>query len=116
VSVPFERLSSAAEESDEQSVTREVVIDAGPDEVWEALASEDGRERWLQDASDDEIDVELAEEPSRLVWWWSRGDWPPTRVEFLIVSAPAGTRVIVTETAPRLPLAMLASALALVAA
>jgi hypothetical protein len=50
------------------------------------------------------------------VWRWSGTDEEPTRVEFLVVGEPAGTRVIVTETAPRFPLAMLSEAFALVAA
>ena len=31
------------------------------------------------------------------------GDEPATRVEFLVVAAPAGTRVLVTESVPRFP-------------
>ena len=96
-------------------VRREVEIEATPEEVWEALATEEGRERWLDDP-EREIHVEVADEPSRLVWWWWHGDEPATRVEFLVVAAPAGTRVVVTETIPSFPLTALASSLALVAA
>ena len=91
---------------------REIEVDATPEEVWDALTTEDGRERWLEDDPAREIHVEVAEEPSRLVWWWWRGDEPATRVEFLVVAAPAGTRVLVTESVPTFPLAMLASAFA----
>ena len=55
--------------------------------------------------------MESASAPHRLVWWWGRDDEPPTRVEFLVVAAPAGARVIVIESAPSLPLASLASSL-----
>ena len=97
------------------SVRREVEVEAPPEDVWDALASEEGRERWL-DEPDRQIVVEHAEEPHRLVWSWSREGEQPTRVEFLIVAAPAGARVIVTESAPFLPLATLAASFALVAA
>jgi|SRR5271165_1097226 len=96
-------------------VRREVEVQASPEEVWEAIASEEGRERWLGEP-EREIDVEVREQPHRLVWRWSEGEGEQTRVEFLIVTAPGGSRVIVTETEPALPLAMLASSLALVAA
>jgi len=42
-------------------VTREVDVDASPEEVWEALATEEGRERWLQEP-EREISVELVDE------------------------------------------------------
>jgi uncharacterized protein YndB with AHSA1/START domain len=98
------------------SVRREVEIEATPEEVWESLSTEEGRERWLETDPTRRIHVEVTEEPSRLVWWWWRGEEPATRVEFLVVAAPAGTRVVVTETAPRFPLALLACAFSLVAA
>jgi hypothetical protein len=50
------------------------------------------------------------------VWWWWEGDEAPTRVEFLVVAAPAGARVLVSETAPPVPLARLAASLAAVPA
>jgi uncharacterized protein YndB with AHSA1/START domain len=98
------------------SLRREVDIEATPEEVWESLASEEGRDRWLEHDPEREIHVEVAQERSRLVWWWWRGDEPATRVEFSIVAVPAGTRVVVTESVPAFPLAMLASAFAPVAA
>ncbi len=91
---------------------REIEVEATPEEVWEALSTEEGRERWLEDDPEREIVVEETQEPSRLVWWWWSGDEPATRVEFLVVAAPAGARVIVTETAPAFPLTALASAFA----
>ncbi len=97
------------------SVSREIDVDAQPEEVWEALATEEGRERWLDEPRRD-IHVEALDFPHRLVWWWAGPEEPATRVEFLLVAAPAGTRVIVTESAPSFPLAMLAASFALVCA
>ncbi|HEX4109962.1 MAG TPA: hypothetical protein VHX88_17635 [Solirubrobacteraceae bacterium] len=91
---------------------REVTIEGSPQEVWDALATEDGRAGWLEEDPEREIHVEVADEPRRLVWWWWRGDEDATRVEFLIVASPAGARVIVTETTPRFPVATFASAFA----
>ena len=89
-------------------VRREIEIDATPEEVWDALATEEGRERWLDD--DREVHVETVQEPHRLVWWWWDGEEPATRVEFLVVESERGSRVIVTERMPTFPLASLASA------
>src|ERR1700683_2441943 len=136
------------------AVRREVDVEASPEEVWEALATEEGRERWLGETdreieiaheeephrlprwggggggaaprgegrdgglgeTDGEIEIAHEEEPHRLVWWWGAEGEPATRVEFLIVAAPSGTRVVVSESVPRLPLAMLAASFMLVAA
>ena len=102
------------------SVRREIEIEATPEEVWEALATAEGRERWLQEDAEREIHVELSDEPARLVWWWWRGDDPATRVELLVVAAaagpprvgPADARVVVTESAPSFPLAALQASFA----
>ena len=92
------------------SVRREIEIEASPEEVWEAVATDEGRERWLDD--DRPVSVETVEEPSRLVWWWRDGEDAVTRVELTIVAVPAGSRVIVTETVPSsFPLTALALAL-----
>jgi uncharacterized protein YndB with AHSA1/START domain len=96
-------------------VRREVDIEASPEEVWEALVTEEGRERWLGEPQRD-VHVEVLDAPHRLVWWWAGEDEPATRVEFLVVAAPAGTRVVVTESEPAFPLATLAASFALVAA
>jgi len=87
---------------------REIEIEASPEEVWEALATEEGREAWL-DEPDREILVETADEPHRLVWWWWTEDAPATRVEVLVVAAPAGARVVVVESEPSFPLPALAA-------
>jgi len=83
---------------------REIEIEATPEEVWEALATEEGRESWLEDEPEREIHVEAADPPHRLVWWWWTEDAPATRVELLVVAAPAGARVVVVESAPSFPL------------
>jgi uncharacterized protein YndB with AHSA1/START domain len=96
-------------------VTREVDVDATREQVWEALATEEGRERWLQE-SEREVFIEVVDELQRLVWWWGADDQPPTRVEFLLVAIPRGTRVVVTESIPSFPITMLASSFARVLA
>jgi uncharacterized protein YndB with AHSA1/START domain len=94
------------------AATREIEVEAAPEEVWEALTTEEGRERWLEDEPEREIHVEVADEPTRLVWWWSSGDEEATRVEFLVVAVPGGTRLRVTETIPTFPVARFATAFA----
>jgi hypothetical protein len=87
---------------------REIEIEATPDQVWEALADERERAEWL-DAPEREIHVETVEAPHRLVWWWWTEDEPATRVELLVVAAPAGARVLVIESEPAFPLTTLAA-------
>ncbi len=96
-------------------VRREIDVEASPEEVFEALVTEEGRERWL-DEPGREIHVESIEPPERLVWWWGGPDEPATRVDFRIRALPGGSRVLVIESAPSFPLAGLAASFALVAA
>jgi len=74
-----------------------VVIDASPEEVWDAIVDDDTRAEWLED--DRPIDIETVEEGRRLVWWWG-GDDGFSRVEVELVPAVSGTRVVVTESFP----------------
>jgi uncharacterized protein YndB with AHSA1/START domain len=100
------------------TVVKEIEIEATPEEVWEALVDEDARAEWLGEP-DREVHVETADAPRRLVWWWWEGHEAATRVEFLVVAAPAGARVIVTESASSpvtIPLTALAAFFTLVAA
>lgn len=99
-----------------QEVRREVVIDAPPEEVWRAVATEEGREDWLEDHEDREILVETADPPRRLVWWWGQDEQESRRVEVRLIPAGTRTRVIVTEAAPEFPLASLRASLLAVAA
>ena len=96
-------------------VQREVEVQATPEEVFEALVTEEGRERWLEEP-DRLIQIERAEPPHRLVWWWASDEQPATRVDFRLTELPSGTRVVVTESAPSFPLATLAASFELVAA
>ena len=100
---------------DETEVRREVEIEASPEEVFEALVTEEGRDRWLGEP-DRLIQIETADPPRRLVWWWAGEEQPATRVDFQLVEMPGGTRVVVTESVPSFPLAMLAASFELVAA
>jgi uncharacterized protein YndB with AHSA1/START domain len=100
------------------SVRREIEVEASPEEVFEALATEEGRERWLSEPLR-QIHVEVLDAPSRLVWWWAGPEQPATRVEFLIVAGiepDEPTRVVVNESTPSFPIAMLAASLQMVLA
>jgi len=100
------------------AVTREIEVDASPEEVWKALATQEGRERWLQEPERD-IHIEVLDAPHRLVWWWAGAQEPATRVEFLVLAGTEmdpSTRVVVTESTPSFPLAELAASFALVLA
>jgi uncharacterized protein YndB with AHSA1/START domain len=112
------------EQSDEKApwVERETLIEASPDEVWEALTDEDRLEEWL--APDVELDpteggeiavrdgddqrngtVETLEEGERFAFTWSRPGEGESFVEFTIEALPGGSRVTVVET-PMGPSAM----------
>ncbi len=100
------------EPTQERAAARtEVEIEASPEQVWEALVTDEGRRTWLQEP-DREVYVEVVQAPSRLVWWWGGEDEPATRVEFEIVAVPAGARVVVTESEPDFPIALLAMSFA----
>jgi uncharacterized protein YndB with AHSA1/START domain len=96
-------------------VERETLIEASPDEVWEALTDEDRLQEWL--APDVELDpreggeisvrdgdeerhgtVETVEEGERFAFTWSRPGEDESFVQFTIEAIPAGTRVTVVET------------------
>jgi len=100
-----------------QLVVNEEFVDAPVEDVWKAVSTDDGRERWLTgEDAERELVVESEQAPGeqgfdsgRIVWWWWGDGEPPRRVELLVVAAPRGTRVIAIESAPGLPLTMLAS-------
>ena len=67
------------------AVRREVDVEASPEEVWEALATEEGRDRWLEEPHRD-IQVEVLDAPHRLVWRWSEAEEPATVEEFEVLA------------------------------
>ena len=99
-------------------VTRELVLPAPCDEVWEALTDPERLEEWF--ANDVELDLESGEGEFRwddgevrravvedvelerrlAIRWWDpeRGGAAESAVTFTLVEVPAGTRLIVTET------------------
>jgi uncharacterized protein YndB with AHSA1/START domain len=93
-------------------VRREIEVEATPEEVWDALTTPEGRERWLEDER--EVLVETVNEPHQLVWWWWEDDEPATRVEILVAPTEIGSRVVVTERVPTFPLASMAAGMAVV--
>ena len=102
-----------------ESVTHEVTIDAPLEDVWEAISTDEGRERWLEPDADRRIVVERTIPPAHISWWWwNESDNEPARhVDVDVVAVPDGTRVIVTETQPALvPVARLAASFELVCA
>jgi uncharacterized protein YndB with AHSA1/START domain len=100
-------------------VTRELVLPAPCEEVWEALTDPQRLEEWF--ANDVELDLESGEGEFRwddgevrravvedvelerrlAIRWWDpeRGGAAESAVTFTLVEVPAGTRLIVTETA-----------------
>jgi uncharacterized protein YndB with AHSA1/START domain len=105
------------EQADEKAlwVEREPLVEATPEEVWEALTEEDRLEEWL--APEVELDpveggqiavrdgdeertgtVETVEERERFAFTWSRPGEGESFVEFTIEALPGGSRVTVVET------------------
>jgi uncharacterized protein YndB with AHSA1/START domain len=111
------RNEAPAKQADEKApwVERETMVEASPEEVWEALTDEDRLEEWL--APDVELDpteggeiavrdgddhrhgtVETVEEGERFAFTWSRPGEGESFVEFTIEALPGGSRVTVVET------------------
>ena len=102
--------------TERETVERETVLPAGPDEVWEALTDDDRLEEWL--AEEVELDLveggELSTAGRRgralrrrrnggrgraaLVHLGPPGGEDASRVSFEIEPVPGGTRLVVTET------------------
>ena len=106
--------------TDDESVTREITIDAPLDDVWEAVSTEEGRERWLEPDEDRRIVIERTMAPSHISWWWwhESDDEPARYVDVDVVARPdGGTHVTIRETQPAMvPIARLAASLELVCA
>lgn len=96
-------------------VERETVVEASPEEVWEALTDDDRLEEWLapeveldpveggeiavRDGDDERVGtVETVEELERFAFTWSRPGEGESFVEFTIEALPGRTRVTVVET------------------
>lgn len=101
----------------EHEVTREIELDAPPDEVWRALTDPVRLAGWLGEEARIELQpggalsvetedgaregwIEEADPGRRLSFWWSAGDEESTRVELDLEEVGGGTRLIVTETRP----------------
>jgi uncharacterized protein YndB with AHSA1/START domain len=111
------RNEAPVERADEKArwVERETLVEASPEEVWEALTEEDRLEEWLAPEVDlDPVEggeiavrdgdgeragtVETIEERERFAFTWSRPGEGESFVEFTIEGLPGGTRVTVIET------------------
>jgi uncharacterized protein YndB with AHSA1/START domain len=109
--------NSVEQQPDEKApwVERETLVEASPEEVWEALTDEDRLQEWL--APEVELDlveggeiairdggdhrtgtVETIDEGERFAFTWSRPGEGESFVEFSIAALPGGTRVTVVET------------------
>jgi uncharacterized protein YndB with AHSA1/START domain len=94
----------------DKAVERELTVPETPDEVWRSLAEP----AWLGEDASIELEpagevragersgfVEEADEPRRLVFWWSApGDEDASRVVLDLEPVDEGTRVRVTESRP----------------
>lgn len=79
-------------------VTREVLLDADPDEVWHALVDEAARSEWLDD--DRPIEVLHARPGQMVTWRWAAPDDAGVEsiVELELTEVDDGrTRLTVTE-------------------
>ena len=92
-----------------RAVERELLVPDTPEEVWRSLAEP----AWLGEDASIELEpagevragersgfVEEADEPSRLVFWWSAPDEEASRVELDLEETGEGTLVRVTESWP----------------
>ena len=75
-------------------VTREVVLEAPLDEVWEALTDPDQLDEWFsEDGEERELVVEEVETGRRVAYTWEEGT-----VAIELEEVGDGTRVVVTES------------------
>lgn len=103
--------------AEERQVERDMVLDARPEEVWEALIDERLLGEWLadevelepepggraafrfEDGSEREGTVLRVEEERELAFTWARPGEPPTEVAMTLVPLVSGTRLVVVERA-----------------
>lgn len=98
-------------------VVREVVFDAPPDQVWDALTDPERLEEWFANDVEFDLDrggvfrwedgevrhavVEEVEPERRLaIRWWDPSAPERSEVTFTLDETEEGTRLVVTETAP----------------
>jgi uncharacterized protein YndB with AHSA1/START domain len=112
----------------EREVERQAILEASPEEVWEALTDERLLSEWLaEDAELDPVEggdavfrfedgeerrgtVLRVEEERSLAFTWARPDEPETYVRLTLEPALGGTRLVVVERAARLgPVALAGS-------
>ena len=75
-------------------VTREVVLEAPLEEVWDALTDPEQLEEWFsEDGIERDLVVEEIETRRRVAYTWDDGS-----VAIELEEVGAGTRVVVTET------------------
>lgn len=75
-------------------VTREVVVEAPVEEVWDALTDPDQLEEWFTaDGEERVLVVEEVETRRRVAYTWGEGE-----VAIELEEVERGTRVVVTET------------------
>ena len=96
-------------------VVREVVFDAPPDQVWDALTDPERLEEWFANDVDFDLDrggvfrwedgevrhavVEEVEPERRLaIRWWDPSAPEESEVTFTLDETEEGTRLVVTET------------------
>jgi uncharacterized protein YndB with AHSA1/START domain len=92
-----------------KAVERELLVPETPEEVWSSLAEP----AWLGEDASIELEpagdvragersgfVEEADQPHRLVFWWSGPDEEASRVELQLEPVDEGTIVRVTESRP----------------
>ena len=104
-------------------IERSVVVSASPEQVWEALTTEEGMRAWFGDIAlmdvrpggaavfgwSDEDEryaavIEVVDANTRFAFRWAANagvaidDGPSTLVEFLIDAEPDGTRITLVET------------------
>ena len=114
---------------DRGRVTREILLEAPRDEVWEAITRPERLAAWF--GGEIELDpvprghvehrspdgsrrtgwVVSVDRPLRLVLWWTeadagRADGTGTRLEFVLLAHEGGTLLTVTESEAPSPLAM----------
>jgi uncharacterized protein YndB with AHSA1/START domain len=103
--------------TDERHVEREAVLDASPEEVWEALTDERLLAEWLAedaelepepggrarfrfgDGSEREGTVLRVEDERELAFTWARPGEPETEVQLTLEPLVIGTRLVVVERA-----------------